>query len=140
MATKKKPTNALTNEILRLETALDRDPTGFSGFGQLVEQLLRDGNTARAKRLLEQGREVNVNQCSSVGVESRYHFACSCVAVWRGDRYSKKDTVRLDVSEARREMLLGAEDVLVALANGDASTGPFQQRVMAKLAYVKVGE
>jgi hypothetical protein len=48
--------------------------------------------------------------------------------------------VRLDVSEARREMLLGAEDVLVALANGDASTGPFQQRVMAKLAYVKVGE
>ena len=53
-------------------------------------------------------------------------------------RYTKKDTVRLNCSDERKEMLYGAEDVLIALANGDARAGPFQHRVMAKLAYVKV--
>jgi hypothetical protein len=76
--------------------------------------------------------------------------------------------VRLDCSEERQELLYGAEDVLIALANGDARAGrclfscrcrvccahshvcaagdapmrfagPYQQRVMAKLAFVKVG-
>lgn len=45
--------------------------------------------------------------------------------------------MRLNTSDERKEMLYGAEDVLISLANGDASTGPFQQRVMAKLAHVK---
>lgn len=53
-------------------------------------------------------------------------------------RYTKKDTVRLNCSEERKELLFGAEDVLIALANGDARSGPFQHRVMAKLALVKV--
>lgn len=135
MAAKKKGTNALTNEILKYETGLDKDPDNFQHYGQLVELLLRDGNIARAKILLEQGREVNKKH--NIGVESRYHFACSCLSVWRTDRYTKRDTVRLNTSDDRKEMLYGAEDVLIALANGDASTGPFQQRVMAKLAHVK---
>lgn len=136
MATKKKAPNALTNEIIKHETGLDKDPENFEYYGQLIELLLRDGNIVRAKILLEQGRAVNKKR--SISVESRYDFACACVSVWRSDRYTKKDTVRLDVSAERKEMLYGAEDVLIALANGDASTGPFQQRVMAKLAFVKV--
>mmetsp|Transcript_15218 Transcript_15218/g.25266 ORF Transcript_15218/g.25266 Transcript_15218/m.25266 type:complete len:601 (+) Transcript_15218:90-1892(+) len=135
MATKKKGANALTNEILKYETGLDKDPENFQHYGQLIELLLRDGNIARAKILLEQGREVNKKH--NIGVESRYNFACSCVSVWRTDRYTRRDTVRLNTSDERKEMLYGAEDVLIALANGDASTGPFQQRVMAKLAHVK---
>lgn len=135
MAAKKKGANALTNEILKYETGLDKDPDNFQHYGQLIDLLLRDGNTARAKILLEQGREVNKKH--NIGVESRYNFACSCVSVWCTDRYTRRDTVRLNTSDERKEMLYGAEDVLISLANGDASTGPFQQRVMAKLAHVK---
>lgn len=123
------------NDIAKYETALDRDPDNFENYGHLVELLLRDGNNVRAKFLLEQGREVNKK--SSISVESRYSFACACVSVWKSDRYMKRDSVRLNCTEDRKEILYGAEDVLIALANGDARVGPFQHRVMAKLAYVK---
>jgi hypothetical protein len=46
--------------------------------------------------------------------------------------------VRLNCSEGRKEVLFGAEDVLISLANGDGRAGPFQQRIMAKLAFAKV--
>jgi hypothetical protein len=84
MATKKKGGNALLNEITKHETGLDRDPDNFEHYGELIELLLRDGNTARAKILLEQGREVNKKPSVSVG--SRYNFACACISVWKGDR------------------------------------------------------
>ena len=38
-------------------------------------------------------------------------------------RYTRTNTVRLDCSEGRKELLYGAEDVLIALANGDARSG-----------------
>jgi hypothetical protein len=54
MATKKKGVNALVNEINKHETGLDKDPNNFEHYGELIELLLRDGNTSRAKILLEQ--------------------------------------------------------------------------------------
>lgn len=87
MAAKRKAGNALLNEITKYETALDKDPDNFEHYGQLIELLLRDGNTARAKILMEQGRIVNKK--NSVSVDSRYGFACACVSVWKGDRYAQ---------------------------------------------------
>lgn len=54
MATKKKGANALENEINKHETGLDKDPDNFEHYGQLIDLLMRDGNKARAKLLLEQ--------------------------------------------------------------------------------------
>lgn len=132
---KKYAPGELTQEINRLEVELARDPSSFERYGRLIDLLLLEGNSSRAKLLVEEGREVNKK--SSISVESRYGFACSLISVWKNDRYIRKDTVRINNSDERKEVLYGAEDVLISLANGSARSGPFQQRVMAKLAYVK---
>ena len=84
MANKRNEANTLLNEITKLETGLDRAPDKFEKYGPLIELLLRDGNTARAKLLLEQG--LVVNKKSFMTVDSRYAFACAMISVWKGDR------------------------------------------------------
>lgn len=67
-ANKKKGASALTNEIHKLETGLDKDPDNFEHYGELIELQLRDGNNVRAKILLEQVRREQRSKCLLVNL------------------------------------------------------------------------
>ena len=56
---KKYAPGELTQEINRLEVELARDPSSFERYGRLIDLLLLEGNSSRAKLLVEEGREVN---------------------------------------------------------------------------------
>jgi hypothetical protein len=126
-------TRQIDAEIGQLETELAGNPDDFDKYGRLIELCLKVNHKPRAVTCIELG--TNLLGRSQVTLERTFEFACSLISFWKYERFSKKDTIRVNLSPERKNLLLQAQDILQALVIcPDIST---RYKILLKLAYVK---
>lgn len=122
-------------EIGKLETQLTGDPTGFTRYGDLISLCVVADAKHRARELMTLGIECYARM--DVPTSTKFKFASAIIDLWKAEKYLKKDSIRLNVSAERRELLSEARIMLeeIALQNDP----DFNDMIHLKLAFVYEG-
>jgi hypothetical protein len=132
------PVTSLTSkqvdaEIGQLEVELAGHPEEFEKYGRMIELCLRANVKPRALTCVELG--TNLLKTKQLTLEKKFDFACALVSFWKYERFSKKDTIRVNLSPERKEYLLQAQEIFQSLVIcPDIST---RYKILLKLAYIK---
>jgi len=120
-------------QIEKLEGKLRFEPENIPLITELLVLYNKTGKTARAHVAVETGlRTFQLNQLSSsAGVA----LVEACLEYWKGIKYTKKDSMRVNLSSDRSDVLSEIKDCLVILAR--MRDPKLQHRINFLLAYVK---
>ncbi len=127
-------TREIEAEIGHLEVELAGNPDTFDKYGRFIELLLKMNLKPRAMTCIELG--TNYWKRNQFSVERLFEFACSLISFWKYEKYTKKDTIRVNLSIERKAYLLQAQEILqtMALQRPEIS---MRYKISLKLAYVK---
>jgi hypothetical protein len=125
--------NQVDAEIGQLEVELAGSPEEFDKYGRMIELCLRANVKPRALTCVGLGS--NLLKTRQLTLENKFEFACSLLSFWKYERFSKKDTIRVNLTPERKEYLLQAQEILQSLVIcPDIST---RYKILLKLAYIK---
>jgi hypothetical protein len=96
----------------------------------MIELCLRANVKPRALTCVGLGS--NLLKTRQLTLENKFEFACSLLSFWKYERFSKKDTIRVNLTPERKEYLLQAQEILQSLVIcPDIST---RYKILLKLA------
>lgn len=120
-------------EIGQLEVELAGNPEGFEKYGRMIELCLKANVKPRALTCVELG--TNLLNTRQLSLEIKFEFACSLISFWKYERFSKKDTIRVNLSQERKNYLIQAQEIFQSLVIcPDIS---MRYKILLKLAYIK---
>lgn len=120
-------------EIGQLEIELAGNSNIFDKYGKLIELCLKVSAKPRAITCVQLG--TTYLQTNQMTLERKFEFACSLISFWKYERFSKKDTIRINLTSERKEYLLQSQDILQSLVVCPDISMIY--KIMLKLAYVK---
>lgn len=132
---KKMTKQQIDAEIGQLEVELAGNPDAFDKYGRMIELCLKANAKPRALTCVELG--TNLLKTRQLSLERTFEFACSLISFWKYERFAKKDTIRVNLSQERKNYLLQAQDILQSLVVFPDISISMRYQILLKLAYVK---
>ena len=123
----------IEGEIGELETELAGNPLTFDKYGKLIDLCLKISSKPRALTCVRNG--LNFIENNQIILERKFEFACSLISFWKYERFIKKDTIRINLTNERKEYLLQAQTLLQSMIICPNISMRYQ--ISLKLAYVK---
>eukprot|EP00602_Paraphysomonas_sp_CaronLab_P005921 CAMPEP_0185034288 /NCGR_PEP_ID=MMETSP1103-20130426/24022_1 /TAXON_ID=36769 /ORGANISM="Paraphysomonas bandaiensis, Strain Caron Lab Isolate" /LENGTH=528 /DNA_ID=CAMNT_0027570887 /DNA_START=49 /DNA_END=1632 /DNA_ORIENTATION=- len=125
-------------ELGTLEVDLVGNPDTFDKYGRLIELCVKTNAKPRAVQCILSAREfMSTHEMSR---EARFEYASALVTFWKSEKFSKKDSIRLNLTPEHKAYMTEADNLLGVLYDEVQVEGVPQElkyRVMLKLAYVK---